>query len=351
MSGAAEAIVSVAGVSDDPLVGVDLQLGPGLHVVLGRRTDGADVLVDRVAGVRAPRRGRVRVLGADPHRRPAVRRRMGVLLPAEVLSGDSTVEAAVELAVASRGARGGARAALERAGLGHLASARCSRLDAWSCRAVVLALALADPLPEVLVLHEPLAYGADRVRSTLARLREAARRGVCALVVTSSPVDAARLGAPVTLLLGGRVVRSIPQPLGVGAAPGATELLVTSTDARALLAALATDSAVGRVALDATAGGRLTVAGPDRALLGLALARAALASGARLVRVEPRIPTLAEAAAAAAGLARGAWEAARSEQLARVRAAVAPAVPSRSSGASSADGGARPAPEADGDAP
>src|SRR5690606_7241317 len=203
-----------------PLRGIDLELAAGLHVVLGADADGSRELVEIVSGVRRPQRGTVRVLGRDPFRTPAVRRRIASLLAEEQLPHAATVEQLVghALALHAQPASDALRA-LSDVGIEAWRARRPSSLDAHERRTVALAIALAQA-PALLVAHEPLARVAAVERGrVIERLNALAAKDTCVLCTTSSPRDALELADAVWLLEAGRLTRR-PSPARRELVPG-----------------------------------------------------------------------------------------------------------------------------------
>lgn len=176
--------------------------------VLGAQVDGAGLFVDVFSGRIRPDRGKVQVDGLDPHRRAAIRARIGLLSPwplvESVLDASNarddvplarTVGAAVAIArsIQSGGAPdpAGARALLDEYGLGALESRATDALSAAEARGVELALALETPTPALVLLSEPFTRvgGIDpnKVRARIAELGRAAP-----VIVTSPSVTELR---------------------------------------------------------------------------------------------------------------------------------------------------------------
>ncbi|HWO07983.1 MAG TPA: hypothetical protein VNN80_00845, partial [Polyangiaceae bacterium] len=65
------------------LADVNLELDPGVHVIIGAEEDGSGELIELCAGVRTARRGAVEVDGLSPNASPACRRTIASLLPSE----------------------------------------------------------------------------------------------------------------------------------------------------------------------------------------------------------------------------------------------------------------------------
>jgi hypothetical protein len=130
----------------------------------------------------------VTIAGRDPARSPALRRRLGLLLPGADLPPAPTVEDALGWMQSAHGvALAGALAAL---GIATLGPRRVASLGAEEARAVELAVALALPDPLALVLYEPFAGvgPADVVRARQ-RLTERVEEGCCVVLATSAPAD------------------------------------------------------------------------------------------------------------------------------------------------------------------
>jgi ABC-2 type transport system ATP-binding protein len=288
----------------------DLELGPGMHVVLGRPSDGSDVLVELAAGARRPRSGQVRVGGADPARSPALRRRIGSLLAREDLPPGNRVMDSLGLLVAARGGPTAA-AVLEAFGLAHWALRPTGTLSPDETRSVVLALALTTSDPLALVLFEPLAdLPGVAAEPLLEGLRRAAAAGSCVLGVTSSPQDAAVLGGTLWLLERDGIVPSVASPAGL--LPGSNpEWLVRTPDARELAARLLELPEVTEIGFDALRSpGELRVRCLDPERASLVILGAARDAALRVEALRWVVPTLDEVQAARAAALRGVYESA-----------------------------------------
>ena len=307
--------LSWRGVALGSLKYADLELGPGLHVVLGRPSDGSDVLVELAAGARRPRSGQVRLDGADPACSPALRRRIGSLLCREDLPPGDRVVDSLGLMLAARGGPTVA-ATLDTLRLADWAMRRTTTLSPAETRSVMLALALATNDPLALVLFEPFAdLPGVAGHVVLERVRQAAACGTCVLAVTASPADAAVLGGTLWLLDRGGIVRSVASPAGL--LPGSNpEWLVRTPGARELGARLLELPEVTEVAFDAIRSRnelRVRCLDPERA--GLVILAAARAAAIRVEALGWVVPTLDEIQAARAAALRGAYE--RAYQAAR----------------------------------
>jgi ABC-2 type transport system ATP-binding protein len=281
-----------------------------MQVVLGRPSDGSEVLVELATGSRRPRSGQVRLDGVDPARSPALRRRIGSLLAREDLPPGKCVADSLGLLVGARGDPAAARA-LELIGLGHWTTRGTTTLSAAETRSVMLALALSTNDPLALLLFEPLAdLPGISAELVLERLHRAAASGTCVLGVTSSPRDAAALGGTLWLLERGGIVPSAPSPAGL--VPGSNpEWLVRTPEARELAARLLELPDVTEVAFDAVRSPselRVRCLDPERA--SLIILETARRAGARVEALRWVVPTLDEIQAARAAALRGAYESA-----------------------------------------
>jgi ABC-type multidrug transport system ATPase subunit len=316
------------GVSAPPLVGVSLHLSGGSWVVLGGPDDGTAALVALVTGMLAPRIGRVLVGGADPRRSPATRRRIGSLLEAEELLPGRLARDAVRAALELHDSPTPVEPALAALGLERWAERRVWELGARERRALALAVALAVPSPLLLALHEPLAMtaGIDRRRviSMLSTLSEAGSPVIC---TTASSRDALELGGKILVLHRGRIVRELTDATLGELVPGSVaELVVRTSGPRELAAALVDDPSVVAVHWsERDAPGQLVVRGAELDALALVVTRAARARGIRVDAIAQSLPTVHEVRAAAAGLARAAYDEAYRAAAERARAAAPPA--------------------------
>ena len=307
--------LSLQAVRGQFLHGLTLQLRSGVHVVLGAPFDGTSELVELCAGVSTPRAGHVRLLGRDPLGDPALRRRIGSLLPVEALPPAADVERAVAQVLALRGQTElNARALLASFGLNPRLGLPTRLLSRAELDAVALVLALTPPEPALLVLHEPLLRASLLdVESVRSRLFDLAAQGAVVLCTTASPRDALVLSDAVLVLDRGRIERR-PAPGLTELVPGhAPELHVVSPDARRLAALLAADDRVSRVLLDEASGAAVVrVQAADPATAAVAIARAVVSARLRIHALYAALPELESVRAASAALAAVAHEQAHS---------------------------------------
>jgi ABC-type nitrate/sulfonate/bicarbonate transport system ATPase subunit len=205
-------------------------IGPGLYAVLEPALDASQELIAVIAGKAAPTRGSVTLNGKTPFDHPDVRASVASLQAEEAPLPERTVLDAVKSVLALHPGANPARAVLERAGCAELYDERVERLSAREARSVTLAIALAQPEPALIALHEPLATRVDPsvLRAALAR---AALRAV--VVVTISRFEDSRA-------LGGRVITVRPHGWSElnAARLGAHALRVRTDSAGELLALL-----------------------------------------------------------------------------------------------------------------
>ncbi len=147
---------------EDVLSGVDLEIGPGLTLVLGPNGCGKSTLLKIAAGVERPALGQVSIAGHDLWRDEVAARRHLAYLPEHPdLTPYATVSEVLQLVCALRGlARAGAAEALAWAGLANLGQRTVRELSKGQRRRAVLAASRIGS-PRYLVLDEPL-EGMDR---------------------------------------------------------------------------------------------------------------------------------------------------------------------------------------------
>lgn len=281
------------------LAGASLELGAGVVAILGSPADGAIALYDVLSGHRSPERGDVRVDGKDPAHDSMTRRRIGSVGLSPLLPAARTVADAVAVALEANGSQAGARGVLEALGLVALADRAPHSLSSAEARAVELAIALGTEAPSLIVVHEPFSDIARSADETMAALERAGRTATV-IVITSSPDDARRFERVLVLTRGFLARESTGAHPSLGS-PLACHLVVwVGSGARELAAALAGRDEVASLILSADAPGGLAVvrlAGTDMKALALALADAAVQTGAEVEAVREMAPTTVDVTA------------------------------------------------------
>ncbi|MFH1467416.1 MAG: ABC transporter ATP-binding protein [Pseudomonadota bacterium] len=145
---------------------VDLDLGPGVHLLLGANGCGKTTLLRCLCGGSRPDRGRVAVEGRDPHREHAVRGRIAYVPAEPEIPRYLRVEEAWRTIAALRRARDWDGAALCRA-LGLPPGLLLDHASHGQRRKAELVAALAGD-PPALLLDEPFA-GLDEASVALLR--------------------------------------------------------------------------------------------------------------------------------------------------------------------------------------
>jgi len=278
------------------LTKISLELGAGIHAVLGTPADGAPLLLAVAAGWVRPRSGQVVTLGTSP---AAARRQVAYIPHAARLPPALRVAELLDVAADVRGERAApAVGRLAEVGIAPLADRWTHHLTPPEARGVLLAEAITSSV-RVLLIDEPFVDVDPRVAGALAgKLRERAAAGATVVLATSSPRDALELSNEQWVLSLGRLVgamRATDTPLlSAGTRP---RLRVVARDAKALLAALAGEPYFTGVELEDQA---LFLSGTDAAAMATAVARAALATGVELESMHVEAPHLEELRNAAA---------------------------------------------------
>ncbi|WP_354699356.1 Linearmycin resistance ATP-binding protein LnrL [Paraconexibacter sp. AEG42_29] len=230
------------------LDGVDLAIEPGtVLALLGPNGAGKSTLVRLCAGLERPNEGTVRVLGEDPRRSLAARRRVGVA-PQEIgiypqLTVAQNLRAFGEAAgLRRRDARTRAEELLEPFALSALADRTAGRLSGGEQRRLHTAAALVHR-PSVILLDEPTA-GADPAtrEGILDAVLDLAADGAAVLYTTHYLPEVERLDARVAILEQGRVIVT-GTVAGLIAAHGDAALVLRFTDGPVPVAASAFDGA------------------------------------------------------------------------------------------------------------
>ncbi|MGY2075400.1 ABC transporter ATP-binding protein [Blastococcus sp. SYSU DS0828] len=205
--------------------GVTLRVDRGeVFGVLGINGAGKTTLVEMIAGLRRPDRGRVSVLGLDPHRdRAQVRQVLGVQLQQAHLHHALTVAELLALYRTFYPRPRPAEELLELVGLREHRDARFEKLSGGQQQRLSVALALAGR-PQVAILDE-LTTGLDprakrAMWRTIERLRD---EGVTILLVSHAMEEIERLCDRVALLESGRTI-AVDTPGGLVTRAGADDL-------------------------------------------------------------------------------------------------------------------------------
>jgi ABC-2 type transport system ATP-binding protein len=300
-------------------VGLSLDLGPGLHALVGAPADGGPQLLSLMAGREEVRTGVVQVLGTRPQD-PACRPQVGYVPRVPALPGTLRVGEILALAAEVRGEDADpVEERLGALGIGALANRRASSLSADEARAVAMTEALTSTRVRVVLVEEPRVGIDPRVVGKLAEgLRARAAAGDTVVLATASVRDAGAL-ADDHLVLGQGVVLGRTASLDELASfttRGASMSVVASDAAGAtgIAAALATEPDVESVTRRDSS---VVARGRDAVSVAAAVGRAVLASGADVLEMRLAPPSLDDARQAVAGLARGTFEAARAHAAAR----------------------------------
>ncbi|MEV5751159.1 ABC transporter ATP-binding protein [Actinoallomurus sp. NPDC052308] len=183
--------------------------------VLGPNGAGKTTTVECVAGLRAPDRGTVSVLGLDPRRdRVELTRRLGMQLQASRLPDKMKVREAVDLYASFHDRPADPERLIEDLGLADQRDTRFGRLSGGQQQRVSIALALVGN-PQVAILDE-LTTGLDPQarRDTWQLIEDVRDRGVTIVLVTHFMEEAERLCDRLAVIDGGRVI-AVDTPAGL----------------------------------------------------------------------------------------------------------------------------------------
>ncbi len=219
------------------LRGVGLELARGATLGLaGPNGSGKSTLLRLAAGLDAPTRGEVRVLGDTPGK-PAVRARVGYLSEDARFPRELSLRAALRLfgalgGLPRRAAAQRADELLEQVGLAHAAHTSTARCSRGMLRRFGLAQAWLHA-PDVVLLDEPTA-GLDALGFEVLAglLAEARARGAAVLLASHVLSDLTEHCDSVSILCDGRIVEHGP-PQQVFAHASLTEIYRRHAGARA----------------------------------------------------------------------------------------------------------------------
>lgn len=186
--------------------------GSGISVIMGPNGAGKSLLVRILAGLVGPDAGTVTWAGRPPDRARAPRLgfvfQKPVLLRRSVIANIRYAARTVSASRAEAGER--AHAALEDAGLAHLAEAPARRLSGGEQQRLATARALAMQ-PECLFLDEPAASLDPASTAAIEDMvRNAKARGTKVVLITHDVGQARRLADEVLFMHAGRIIERAP---------------------------------------------------------------------------------------------------------------------------------------------
>jgi ABC-type multidrug transport system ATPase subunit len=278
------------------LSNVSLEIGPGVHALVGRPVDGVPLLLAVMAGWVRPRKGKILLLRSAP----ALARRQVAYVPLEArLPPQLRVAELLDAAAAVRGESAEpAPTRLAALGIEALARRFTHSLSTEEARSVLVAEAVTSKARVILIDEPRVDLDPRASRALPAKLRERADEGVILVLGTSSPRDALDLSSDAWVFSLGRLVgtASAIDP-AILLAPAEPTLRVVSSDARKLLSALSQEPHFALMVLDQEA---LILTGIDPTAMAAAVARASLAAGVELETMRVDAPQLEELRGAAA---------------------------------------------------
>jgi ABC-type multidrug transport system ATPase subunit len=200
--------------SEPVLSGVDLEIPPGLTLLLGPNGCGKSTLLKLAAGIERPDSGRIEIDGRDLWVDEAAARRGLAYLPEQPdLTPYATVREIVDLVCRLRGEpRERGREALARVGLGDLGHRSVRELSMGQRRRAVLAAALVG-VPRHALLDEPLEAMDRGAREDLLAWTDRLVAAGAAVVVVSHDIEPfVPRAARALAVQGGRCVDAGPLP-------------------------------------------------------------------------------------------------------------------------------------------
>lgn len=189
---------------------IDLDLGPGVHAVLGDNGSGKTTLLRTLATATAHSEGTLRLLDRDPGGPSLreIRRRLGYLPQTFGLYRSYTVREFLGYAawlreMPGRGIPAAVEEAAERTGLAHRIDARIRTLSGGTRQRVGIAQAILNA-PELLILDEPTVGLDAGTRADFAALLRELADVSCVVISTHTPEEIQGPCTTATLLHRGR---------------------------------------------------------------------------------------------------------------------------------------------------
>ena len=206
------------GTGEAVLANLDLSLGPGLSLLLGRNGCGKSTLLKITAGVERPDRGKVEIDGHDLWTAEVAARRTLAYVPEQPdLTPYATVGEVLALVCRLRGEpRSAGAAALERVGLSALSHRSVRELSMGQRRRAVLAAAFVGR-PRHVLLDEPLeAMDRGAREDILAWIDQLVAEGAVVVAVSHDLDPFAARAARALTVREGRCLLNDPLPADAG---------------------------------------------------------------------------------------------------------------------------------------
>ncbi|MFC5370745.1 ABC transporter ATP-binding protein [Arcanobacterium bovis] len=188
------------------VAGINLSILPGEVVaLLGPNGAGKTTTIDMILGLTKPSEGQIEVLGASP-RTAVIEGKISALLQTGGLLRDMRVGETVDYIAATYNKPTLGRAALERAGISHLANRKISKCSGGEQQRLKFALALL-PNPELLILDEPTTgMDVSGRRDFWTTMREEATAGRTVIFATHYLEEAQDFADRIVLMNRGKIV-------------------------------------------------------------------------------------------------------------------------------------------------
>ena len=267
---------------------VSFARGPGVHALVGAKSDGGPLLLELIAGTLRPQAGRVQVLGGKPTD-GAVRKQVAFVRVAPCLPEALRVHEVLEIAAAIRGEpQTDPCPRLAALGEEDLARRPVRSLSREEIHGVALVEALTSARVRVVLLEEPLVGLDPRAEPRLESLiRRRASEGCAVVLATASVRDAGELADDHVVLRHGAMVDPSSAEAGTPSAPAGARLRIMTNDPMKLLAALAQQPEIDAVA---RRGAAVIARGPDAMALARAGGRAVVAAGVDVIELQIEPP-------------------------------------------------------------
>jgi ABC-2 type transport system ATP-binding protein len=272
---------------------VSFAVGPGITGLLGPNGAGKTTLLRILAGLLAPSRGTVRVLGQPVRGNPAIYRRLTLIMDRDAVYPFLTAREFVRLNARLQGITDeeAVTAALARVDLLGVADRRLGGFSKGMRQRARLAAGLVHD-PTVLLLDEPFSGADPRQRLQLmALIRRLAAEGRTVLFSSHILAEVEQLAHEVLVIISGKLAAAGD----VGAIRRAMldrphRVRVRASEPRVLAAALVFEPVV--TGLEMGSDGRLVVQARELGGCALAIPRVARAAGVRLYEVVPEDESL-----------------------------------------------------------